>query len=81
MYERNIVEKAKENPKLFHISIKNIFSNKEQIIKLKDSDGRVLKAKDEICKELHPKFQCVFKTEDTAPKTGGKFSFLDKIQV
>lgn len=56
-------KKAKENLMLLHKSIRSRLLFTEQIIK-QDLERRVIETKEEMCEELHAKFESVF-TEDT----------------
>ncbi|KAK7065340.1 hypothetical protein SK128_020401 [Halocaridina rubra] len=66
-YERDITRNAKESPKVFHCFFKVNLKVKEQILKLKRTDGSITETAEEICEEMNKKFQSVFTAENTSP--------------
>lgn len=62
-----LVEKANDHPKSFHEFIRRKLKDKEQIIRLKDSVGRVVEV-EKICEELETKFQRVFTVQNALPQ-------------
>lgn len=44
--------KGKENPKLFHTYVRNRLSGKEQILRLKALEGRVIETEEENIREV-----------------------------
>lgn len=59
--EKNIVEKAAENPKLFYKSVRSQFSIREQLIRQRDSEGNIIEDNVRVREELSSKCESVFK--------------------
>ncbi len=62
-YERDIVEKCKDEPKLFYKHIKGKMVSKETIDKL-EKDGRKYEKEEELCEVMNESFKSVFNMED-----------------
>lgn len=63
----------KENPKLLRNSVRGRLSVKEQIIRLRDSEGRIVETEEETCDELNAKFQGMFTVEEAVLPALGRW--------
>ena len=81
-YEKNIVEKCKEEPKLFYRFINEKTKHKENIIKLK-KDGVLYEKEEEISELLNTSFQSVFtrETEFVEPEAMNEVPKMGEIKV
>lgn len=59
--KRKTINRAVENPKLFH---RFKLSVEEQLIRLMNSKGRVAEGDEKICEELNDTFRSVFCSEE-----------------
>lgn len=55
-YDRNIADKTKEHPKLFHRFIRNRLTVKEQTDRLSSLEGKDIDTNKDICMKLNTKF-------------------------
>ena len=73
-FEKNLVARVKESPKLFFNYVNKRFASKESISALKDKNGRLVTEKSFICNELNDFFYSVFDKE-TSFEEAQKFKF------
>lgn len=64
LWKRKIFDKSKEHSKLFHRSIRDELTEKEQNIRLRSSERKVIEADEDIFEEVNIKFQSVFMLEN-----------------
>lgn len=57
MFERNTVDRPEDHFRLYHRSIRGTLSLEDQMVRLKNSEGKVSDSDEGICEHLNTKFQ------------------------
>ena len=78
VYEQNLVEKAKQNPKVLYKYLNSQQAVKESIKALKKSNGELTQDPKEIANLLNKCFQDVFVTEKDGDTPPFEVKFSDK---
>ena len=81
-YERNIVDKCKNEPKLFYRYINGRLKSKDSVSKLRVGE-KIYEREEELCEVMNEKFQSVFVLEDDhqPPIDGKKAPDMEEIIV